>query len=57
MLIFPVIVPVILAAVRSSNQVMLENPAEGDSWVQLLVGFDLVYLVVCTAIFPVVVEE
>jgi len=56
-LIFPIIVPVVLAAVRSSSGVMLGNPAEGRSWVQLLIGFDLVYLVVCTAIFPFVVEE
>ncbi len=57
-LIFPIIVPVILAAVRSSSAAMLlENPAESRSWVQLLAGFDLVYLVVCTAIFPFVVEE
>jgi heme exporter protein B len=57
-LIFPIIVPVILASVRASSEVMLlGNPAEGRSWVQLLAGFDLVYLVVCTAIFPFVVEE
>lgn len=57
-LIFPIIVPVILASVRASSDVMLMgNPAEGRSWVQLLAGFDLVYLVVCTAIFPFVVEE
>lgn len=57
-LIFPIIVPVILASVRASSEVMLAgNPAEGRSWVQLLAGFDLVYLVVCTAIFPFVVEE
>ena len=57
-LIFPIIVPVILASVRASSAAMLlENPAESRSWVQLLAGFDLVYLVVCTAIFPFVVEE
>lgn len=57
-LIFPVIVPVILAAVRSSAEVMLVgNPAESLSWIQLLAGFDLVYFVVCSAIFPFVVEE
>lgn len=57
-LIFPVIVPVILASVRSSASVMLVgNPAESLSWIQLLAGFDLIYLVVCTAIFPFVVEE
>ena len=57
-LIFPIIVPVILASVRASSAAMLlENPAESRSWVQLLAGFDLMYLVVCTAIFPFVVEE
>lgn len=57
-LTFPIIVPVILAAVRASGEAMLlGNPAESRSWVQLLAGFDLIYLVVCTAIFPFVVEE
>lgn len=57
-LMFPVVVPVVLASVRASNSVLLlGNPAEGRGWVQLLAGFDLVYLVVCTAIFPFVVEE
>ncbi len=57
-LIFPIIVPVILASVRASSEVMLlGNPAESRGWVQLLAGFDLVYLVVCTTIFPFVVEE
>lgn len=57
-LIFPVIVPVILASVRASAEVMLVgNAPESLSWVQLLAGFDLVYFVVCSAIFPFVVEE
>jgi heme exporter protein B len=57
-LIFPVIAPVIVAAVRSSAPVMLAgDPGQSLSWIQLLVGFNLAYLVVCSAIFPFVVEE
>jgi len=56
-LIFPVVVPVLLGAVRASGAMMSGDPQSAQGWVQLLAGFDLVYLVVCTAIFPFVVEE
>lgn len=57
-LIFPIIIPVILASVRASGEVMLlGDPSETTSWVNLLAGFDLLYLVVCSTIFPFVVEE
>lgn len=57
-LMFPVVVPVLLAAVRSTGEIMrLGNLQIAQDWLQLLAGFDLIYLVVCTAIFPFVVEE
>lgn len=57
-LMFPVVVPVLLAAVRATDAVMIagDTSLAGD-WVQLLAGFDLMYLVVTSAIFHVVVEE
>lgn len=57
-LMFPVVVPILLAAVRSTTALtQLENPALAGDWLQLLLGFDLVYLVTCTAIFRHVVDE
>jgi len=57
-LMFPVVVPVLLGAVRASEATLqLSNAALTGGWLQLLGGFDLVYLVTCTAIFHLVVEE
>ena len=57
-LMFPVVVPVLLGAVRSSEALIgLQNAVLAGGWLQLLAGFDLVYFVTCTAIFHLVVEE
>jgi len=57
-LMFPVVVPILLAAVRATTGLMqLENLELAADWIQLLAGFDLAYLVVCTAIFRFVVDE
>ena len=57
-LMFPVVVPVLLAAVRATLELtLLDNPGFAWSWLQLLIGFDLVYFVTCTAIFHFVLEE
>ena len=61
-LTFPVIVPILQAAVRATNLLLSEtmHPADAEvtlSWLKLLLGFDLVYFVVCTALFHFVVEE
>jgi heme exporter protein B len=57
-LMFPVVVPVLLASVRATDAIVTGGDAglAGD-WIQLLAGFDLVYLVVTSAIFHIVVEE
>jgi hypothetical protein len=84
---FPIIVPILLAAVRATEAVVGAAAAVGTAsgtaggaasagvvgsaggtmpvvdlslagdWVSLLAGFDLVYLVVCTALFHFLVEE
>ncbi len=57
-LMFPVVVPVLLSAVRATSEIVrLGDLGIAQDWLQLLVGFDLVYFVVCTAIFSFVVEE
>lgn len=57
-LMFPVVVPILLAAVRATTAVtQLDDPRAAFDWLQLLLGFDLVYLVTCTATFGFLVEE
>lgn len=57
-LMFPVVVPVLLAAVQATGEIVqLGNLAISQDWLRLLSGFDLIYFVVCTTIFSFVVEE
>lgn len=57
-LFFPVVLPVLIAAVEASG-VVLRGGAPGDlgRWVPLLAVFDAIFLVVCPAAFHLVVEE
>ena len=56
-LMFPVVVPILLAAVRATAEIARQGELGfSASWLQLLLGFDLVYLVTCTALFHVVLE-
>jgi heme exporter protein B len=56
-LMFPVVVPILLAAVRASNALVGASDFElAFAWLRLLVGFDLVYAVVCLTLFRFVVE-
>ena len=57
-LMFPIVVPVLLAAVRATQAMgQMDDQGLAIGWIQLLAGFDLVYLVVTTATFHFVVEE
>lgn len=55
-LMFPVVVPVLQAAVRASGAVVSGDWPVARDWLQLLTGFDLVYFVTCTALFHFVTE-
>ncbi len=57
-LLFPVSVPIILAAVKSTA-VLLQGGALGDAagWLQLLIVFDVVFAVVCFLLYEYVLEE
>ena len=57
-LFFPVVTPVIIAAVKASG-VVLEGGLWSDmsSWLQILVAFDVVFLVVSALVFEYVIEE
>jgi heme exporter protein B len=56
-LFLPVIVPVIIAAVEATALILQGSPW-GDmlTWLQIIVAFDIIYLVVATLVFQYVVE-
>ncbi len=57
-LFFPVVVPVILAAVEASGIVLTAESGSATSrWIPLLAAFDAVFLVVCPIAFNLIVEE
>ena len=57
-LFLPVAVPVIIAAVKATALV-LAGSSWGDmaTWLQIMIAFDVIYLVVATLVFEFVVEE
>lgn len=57
-LLFPVVVPVIVAAVKSTSQVLQGDTwAQFSLWIQLLIGYDVIFLVVSFLVFEYVVGE
>lgn len=58
LLLFPLVVPVLLAAVKATGLLMLGDPmGQVGSWTQLLVGFDVVYWILGSLLFARVIEE
>lgn len=58
LLLFPVLVPVLLAAVNATEALLLGDPlGRLGGWLRLLAAFDVIFFVVCTWIFPVLLEE
>ena len=56
-LLFPVVVPVIIAAVKATGKILGGKGMDDIiSWVKLLTGFDIIFLVVCFLTFEYVVE-
>jgi heme exporter protein B len=57
-LLLPVVVPVIIAAVKATGKILAASPlAEISSWLRLLVGFDLIFIILCYLTFEYVLEE
>lgn len=57
-MLFPVIIPVMLAAVRLTAAILDGTPfGDVQSWLALLVIFDLVFMVASVILFEFVVEE
>jgi len=58
LLLFPLIVPVLLAAVKASSLVILGDPmGQLWSWTQLLLAFNLIHWSLCGILFGRVVED
>jgi heme exporter protein B len=58
LLLFPLLIPVLVAAAKASALVFEGDPmGQFDSWVGLLASFDLIYWSLGFALFPRVVED
>jgi len=57
-LLFPLVVPVVLAVVKGSGLALAGDPmGQASSWLGVLAVFDLVYWSVCPLVFSAVVER
>ena len=58
LLLFPLVVPVLLSAVKATSLVILGDPmGQVRAWSMLLVCFDLIYWALCGLLFGHVVED
>jgi heme exporter protein B len=57
-LFFPIVVPVIIAAVKATEQVIAgESWSSLVSWLQVMAAFDIIFLVVSSMVFEFIIEE
>jgi heme exporter protein B len=57
-LFLPIVVPVIVAAVKATTSVLAGKPwGDMSTWLQIMIAFDIIYLVLATLVFEFVVEE
>lgn len=58
LLLFPALVPVVLGSVGATDAFLAGDPmSRAGGWIRLLAAYDVILLVVCVWIFPVVLEE
>jgi heme exporter protein B len=58
LLLFPLIVPALLASVKATSLVILGDPmGQSRSWILLLAAFDAIYWSLCGMMFGRVVDE
>ncbi|MBI4420228.1 MAG: heme exporter protein CcmB, partial [Gemmatimonadetes bacterium] len=58
LLLFPVMVPVVLAAVKATTLIVNGDVmGELGAWVRILAVFDVIFVTVCTLTFGYVIEE
>jgi heme exporter protein B len=57
-LLFPVIIPILIAAVKASNGFLTGIPfAELTNWIYLLIAYDVIFTSVAFMVFDAIVEE
>jgi heme exporter protein B len=57
-LFFPIVIPMIIAAVKATGLVLAEESWSSlSSWLELMVAFDVVFLIVAPLVFEFVIEE
>lgn len=57
-LLFPVAIPIILAATKGTTYLLNGRDfAEVWSWIRILIGFDIVFLILCFILYEYVLEE
>lgn len=58
LLLFPLIVPALLASVKATSLAILGDPmGQSGSWITLLLAFDLIYWSLCGLVYGRVIEE
>jgi heme exporter protein B len=58
LLLFPLIVPALLASVKATSLVILGDPmGELGSWLSLLAAFDLIYWSLCGLLYGRVIDS
>ncbi len=57
-LFFPIVTPVIIAAVKATGLVLAgESGGNLSSWLQIMAAFDIIFLVVSSWVFQFIIEE
>ncbi|HUJ76286.1 MAG TPA: heme exporter protein CcmB, partial [bacterium] len=57
LLLFPLLVPLLLVVVHVTQSLLAGEPWQAQAaWLQLLLGFDLIFLIVSYLVFDVVME-
>jgi len=57
-LLFPIAIPVLLAAVKATSTLMNSGTiAETQSWIKILAGFDIIFMVISSLLFEYVVKD
>jgi heme exporter protein B len=56
-LIFPIIVPLVIAVVQATGLALGNELAQDRPWLGLLIAFDAVYLAIGVVLFEYILEE
>jgi heme exporter protein B len=57
LLVFPLIIPIVIAAVRATGSLLAPGGANEPPWLGLIIAFDIIFLSLATLLFQYVIEE